>query len=93
MCRKSKLVEDHEKVDCDVDDVDDEAAEIALGNRAEEDGHVDNLVDTLHGHNEAEHDGETQVDEATDCEDFPLFLPFRGRWHDRLTHLPSTSQC
>ena len=65
---KAELVKDDEKVDRYIEDVDDEAAEVHLGESAKQNGDVDQLVNSLHRHDEAEHDCKGHVDETKDHE-------------------------
>ena len=53
--RKAQLVENNEELDCNLDNVNDEAAEVHLGQGAEKNCDVDKLVDATHHGNEAVH--------------------------------------
>ena len=88
---QAELVEDDEEVDSDVDYVDDQAAEVHLSQGAEENRHVDQLVDALHQHDEAKHDRKCQVNESHHHEDTPVFFACFRWWAHRLAHISTAA--
>ena len=89
---ESQLVKDHEEVDRDVDNVNDQAAEVHLGKRTEQDGHIDQFIDALHRLNEAHEDSQCHMNKAENHQDSSLLLAGGRRWYDGLAHVASASQ-
>ena len=91
--RQAQLVENNEELDCNLDDVNDEAAEVHLGEGAEKDRDVDQLVDAAHHRDETVHDCQSQMHESADHKDGPMFLAFGGWRYNRFAHILPSAKC
>jgi len=89
---QTQLVEVPEEVHGYVENVDDEAAVVHLGESAEQDGDVNHFVHAGKHVHEADHDAEAQVHESADHQLGPMASCFLSRGHNGLTHVVAAAE-